>query len=117
MKSRFHLFASIFPVLLLCLSISGQFKGSTAKPASCEENGARLEKNGRSLEGGLDGHDLLIIARPGDGESSDQYKGRLHIAREYILAKFPRLHAQQIFVIDGRYRRGSGSVEFYIGES
>lgn len=107
-------------VILCAFNLKAQSKTSAAMPdehpANCEINEARLDGVSISASNRITPDDvLIIIARLGDGEKSEELsRRRLYNAREYILLKQPALKNKIITAV-GDKAIGYGRVEFYFG--
>ena len=105
-------------VILCVFNLKAQNKTSNAttdgSPTNCEINQARLDEVSISASDQNRPDDvLIIIARLGDGEKSDELsRHRLYNAREYILLKQPALKDKIITAVADK-TNGYGRVEFY----
>jgi hypothetical protein len=90
--------------------------GTVEKPLNCEENNLHLDllANLTTVEGPRDGA-LIVIARLGDGERSQQLNlRRLHNVQVGLLDN-RRIDPARVILTSGDRVAGSGRVEFYLG--
>jgi hypothetical protein len=90
--------------------------GTPEKPLNCEENNLHLDllANLTTVEGPRDGV-LIVVARLGDGERSQQLNvRRLHNVRVGLMDN-RRIDPQRVMLTSGEPVGGFGRVEFYLG--
>lgn len=86
------------------------------KPLNCEQNILHLDILGEltTVEGPPDGV-LIVIARLGDGERSQELNHRRLYNVQVALTNDRRIDPKRLILTSGNRVRGDGRVEFYLG--